>query len=253
MKPPLRTDLRISAEIVEGDIALKNHAVVCAGKPLRVEMLDALIVRSGSMSATALASVLDAGCSVIWEGKAGQAAFTPATRARSTDFLVRQAECASRKVDRLAAIRRMMSLRFDASPPRSYTENEIRGWEGRRMATLFRDLAREHGIDWNGRQNDPSGDFQATDPINRALSSAFAILYREVHLCTLVMGMSPALGFLHRGDLRSFVYDAADLYKNDVATEVFALFVEEDYVAREWISDLVRTHFIRDMKDVLWG
>lgn len=61
----------------------------------------------------------------------------------------------------------------------------------------------------------------------------------------------------HRGrralTLRSFVYDAADLYKNEVATKVFALFVEEDYVAREWISDLVRTHFVRDMKDVLWG
>lgn len=121
MKPPLRTDLRVSAETVDGEVSLKNHAVMCGGKLLRVEMLDALIIgRSGSISGTALASVLEAGCSIVWEGKGGVLSFTPALRDQSTEFAQRQAECFALKTERLAAVRRMMDIRFDEAPPKSY-------------------------------------------------------------------------------------------------------------------------------------
>lgn len=121
------------------------------------------------------------------------------------------------------------------------------------MAKMFRDLSDEHGVPWTGRENDPSDDFRSIDPINRALSSTFSVLYREVHLATLVMGMSPALGFLHRGDQRSFVFDMADIYKNRVVEEVFSAFADEERVTREWVGEVVRGGFVRDARKVLWG
>lgn len=253
MRPPLRTDQRIAAERVSGDIVLKDRAILCDGKPLRVEVLDALVVDRGSrITATALASIIDSGCSIAWTAPGGIVSFTPARRTSDAQFVEHQARCATHKGYRLQVARRMMRLRFGESPPQSYSLNEIRGWEGRRMAALFRSLSDEYDIEWNGRSNDPRGDFSSIDEINRELSSRFSRLYREVHLAVLVMGMSPSLGIIHSGDPRSFVYDAADIYKNEVARLAFQWFAGEDIDVPSCISEMVRTRFVRDMRECLW-
>ena len=50
-----------------------------------------------------------------------------------------------------------------------------------------------------------------------ALSAATACLYGVVHAVVVALGCSPALGFVHTGHDRSFVYDVADLYKVEIA------------------------------------
>jgi CRISPR-associated protein Cas1 len=51
---------------------------------------------------------------------------------------------------------------------------------------------------------------------NRALSAANSCLYGLCHAAILSAGYSPALGFIHTGKQRSFVYDVADLYKLEI-------------------------------------
>jgi len=52
-----------------------------------------------------------------------------------------------------------------------------------------------------------------TDAPNLALNVANTCLYGLVETAIHATGMSPALGFVHRGARLSFVLDIADLYK----------------------------------------
>ena len=80
------------------------------------------------------------------------------------------------------------------------------------MREAYAEAARRFGVTWNGRNYD-RGDWEAADPVNRALSAANACLHGLVHAALLSSGYSPALGFVHQGKQLSFIYDIADLYK----------------------------------------
>ena len=70
------------------------------------------------------------------------------------------------------------------------------------------------------RRDYRSDDFEASDPINQALSAAHAALYGVVHGVIVSLGCSPGLGFVHTGHERSFVYDVADLYKAETTIPI---------------------------------
>ena len=80
------------------------------------------------------------------------------------------------------------------------------------MREAYAVAARESGVLWRGR-NYQRDQWDAADPVNRALSAANACLYGLCHAAILSGGYSPALGFIHTGKQLSFVYDVADLYK----------------------------------------
>ncbi|WP_285607201.1 type I-E CRISPR-associated endoribonuclease Cas2e [Actinokineospora globicatena] len=56
--------------------------------------------------------------------------------------------------------------------------------------------------------------------MNKALSAANTSLYGVVHAVVVALGLSPGLGFVHTGHIRSFVYDIADLYKADLTIPI---------------------------------
>lgn len=72
------------------------------------------------------------------------------------------------------------------------------------------------GINWNRRAYDPN-DYGSSDPINQALTSANSALYGIAHAVIAGLGFVPALGVVHNGTDRAFVYDIADLYKAEIA------------------------------------
>ena len=59
-------------------------------------------------------------------------------------------------------------------------------------------------------RGNPAGD---TDAANLALNVANTCLYGLVETAVNAAGMSPALGFIHKGSRLSYVLDIADLYK----------------------------------------
>lgn len=93
--------------------------------------------------------------------------------------------------------------------------HQLRGREGSRVREVYRRESKKWNVEWNGREYDP-GDLGASDAVNQALSAGHACLYGLAHAVIAALGCSPALGFVHVGHERSFVYDIADLYKVDI-------------------------------------
>ena len=96
------------------------------------------------------------------------------------------------------------------------TLQQIRGKEGIRVRESYARASRETGVAWHGRAYQRT-NWNAGDPVNRALSAANSCLYGLCHAAIVSAGYSPALGFIHTGKMLSFVYDIADLYKADLA------------------------------------
>ena len=106
-------------------------------------------------------------------------------------------------------VRKMLEYRFRKPVQMKTSIEALRGIEGRWMRDLYEKTAEEYQLKWNGRAE----DWSSADPVNRALSVANGCLYAVCHAGILAGGFSPAIGFIHTGNSRSFVFDIADLYK----------------------------------------
>jgi CRISPR-associated protein Cas1 len=170
----------------------------------------------------------DAGASVIWIGERGVRYYAhgrPLTH--SSRLLVAQAALVSNKRSRLAVAREMYQMRFPNEDVSTLTMQQLRGREGARIRTVYRKASKETGVEWHGREYDPD-DFDASTPVNMALSAAHACLYGIAHSVIVALGCSPGLGFVHTGHDRSFVYDIADLYKTEITIPIaFRVAAEE--------------------------
>ena len=89
------------------------------------------------------------------------------------------------------------------------------------MRHTYKLLAQRYGVPWKRRSYDP-GNWASADVANRCLSAATACLHGLSEAAVLAAGYAPAIGFLHSGKPRSFVYDIADLWKlGTVVPEAF--------------------------------
>ncbi len=176
----------------------------------------------------AMALLGDAGTSTVWVGERGVRYYAsgrpPAKSSRMAEL---QAEIVSHQRKRLDCAKRMYGLRFPGEDLTGLSMAKLRGREGARMKKVYAAEAARTGVYWDRRSYDPN-DFESSSPINQALTAASAALYGIAHAVVAGMGFIPALGVIHTGTDRSFVYDIADLYKAEVA--IPAAF---DAVARE--------------------
>ena len=203
------------------------------------------------------------GTSVIWVGEHGVRYYAhghPLTH--SARLLVRQAELVSNVRTRVAVARQMYQMRFSGEDVSSLTMQQLRGREGARVRALYRRASKETGVPWNGREYDPN-DYNAGDPVNKALSAAHACLYGLVHSVIVALGCSPGLGFVHTGHEYSFVYDIADLYKGTLTIPIaFTIAAEtpEDIgsVTRRRVRDAIcdghiLKQAVKDVRKLLLG
>ena len=183
--------------------------------------LSVLMLGPGTnVSHRAMELIGQTGVCVLWVGERGVRYYAhgnPLTH--SARLLIRQAELVSNVRSRIVVARQMYQLRFPQEDVSSLTMQQLRGREGARVRSLYRQASKETGVPWNGREYDPN-DYSAGDPVNMALSAAHACLYGVMHSVIVALGCSPGLGFIHTGHERSFVYDIADLYKGSVTIPV---------------------------------
>jgi CRISPR-associated protein Cas1 len=135
----------------------------------------------------------------------------------------------------------MYEYRFPGEDLSGLSLAEIRGREGVRVREAYACASRETGVPWQGR-NYKRDSWNASDPVNRALSAGNSCLYGLCHAAILASGYSPALGFVHTGKALSFVYDVADLYK---AETTIPLAFE---IARQGAGDL-ESRVRRNLRD----
>lgn len=207
--------------------------------------LGVLMLGPGSrLSHRAMELIGDAGASIVWVGERGVRYYAhgrPLTH--SARMIIRQAELVCNARSRLAVARRMYTMRFPDEDVSSMTMQQLRGREGARIRAVYRSESKRTKVAWNGRQYDPDA-FSDGSPVNQALSAGHACLYGLSHSVIVALGCSPALGFIHTGHERSFVYDIADLYKAQltipIAFDVAAANVEDvGAVTRRAVRDAI--------------
>lgn len=178
----------------------------------------------------------DVGTTVIWVGERGVRYYAHGrSLAHSTKLLEKQAKLVSNTRTRLNVARKMYAMRFKNEDVSKLTMQQLRGREGSRIRKIYRDLSKKYQVQWDGR-NYRIDDFDASNDVNKALSSANVCLYGLCHSIIVALGMSPGLGFVHTGHDKSFVYDIADLYKADLtiplAFELAAKEEKEDEIGK---------------------
>lgn len=216
-----------------------------------------------NVSHRAMELIGDTGASVLWVGERGVRYYAhgrPLTH--SSRMLTAQAALVSNTRSRLAVARRMYAMRFMNEDVTQMTMQQLRGREGARVRAVYRQASKKTGVLWNGREYDPN-DFNASDPVNMALSAAHACLYGVAHSVITALGCAPGLGFIHTGHERSFVYDIADLYKAEIsipiAFEVAAKKPENigavtRRAVRDSISDgRILERMVKDIRELLLG
>ncbi|HHH48047.1 MAG TPA: type I-E CRISPR-associated endonuclease Cas1 [Gammaproteobacteria bacterium] len=195
---------------------------------LPIATINCLLLGPGTtLTHEAVKVMAAANCSVCWVGEDSlifyAAGITPTADSRN---LRRQMQLAADKKKAVEVARRMFSRRLPAEELKGKTLKEMMGMEGYRVRQFYEEKAKEYGVGWKGRRYEP-GKFKMGDITNQVLTSANAALYGI--LCSAVhsMGYSPHIGFIHSGSPLPFIYDLADLYKEELCIDLaFALTLE---------------------------
>jgi CRISPR-associated protein Cas1 len=176
--------------------------------------LTVLMVGPGiSITHEAIKVLTSSGALVLWCGEEGVRFYAQGMgETRRAYHLLKQAALASDPKQRMTVVRRMYKYRFGDNVHPELSIEQIRGMEGARVRAAYAAASQQSGVPWHGRRYDRS-DWNAGDPVNRALSAANACLNGLCHAAIVSGGYSPGLGFIHTGKQLSFVYDIADLYK----------------------------------------
>lgn len=185
----------------------------------------------------------DSGISVVWVGEQGVRQYAHGRALNhSSRYLMAQAKLVSNTRSRLAVARKMYQMRFGNEDVSRMTMQELRGKEGARVRRVYQTESKRTGVPWTRREYKVD-DFNASSPINQALTSAHQALYGLCYSVVVALGASPGLGFVHTGHDLSFIYDFADLYKAEISIPV-AFDVVAKYGNRD-ISDHTR-HKMRE-------
>lgn len=214
---------RAQLDVVDGAFVAVNADGTRTQIP--VGGLAGIMLEPGArISHAAVALAARVGTLITWVGEGGVRLYSAGQPggARS-DRLLWQASIALDDAARLRVVRKMFEMRFGDAAPQRRSIDQLRGIEGVRVRETYALLARQHGVNWTRRAYDPK-DWEAGDIPNRCLSAATACLHGLCEAAILAAGYAPAIGFLHSGKPRSFVYDIADLYKLEtVVPEAFRI------------------------------
>ena len=182
--------------------------------PVPVSSLTVLMLGPGtSVTHEAIKVITDNGCSVVWCGERGAYFYAAGkSETHSAENILRQAKLCMDNETHMQVVRRMYEIRFPDMSCEGLSLQQIRGLEGIRMREAYRIAAKATGVKWK-RRDYKQGNWNDTDAINRAISYGNVILYSLCEAAIVSLGFSPAMGFIHTGKMRSFVYDIADLYK----------------------------------------
>ena len=224
---PITIKERISLLFLEkGELDVIDGAFVLVDKngvrtQIPVGGVACLMLEPGirvSHAAVTLASRV--GCLLIWIGEAGVRLYSAGQPGGArADRLLYQAKLALDDEARRKVVRKMYEMRFNELLPEEYSVEQMRGVEGSRVRKLYENLAQRAGIEWSGRNYDYT-EWESGDIQNRCLSSATSCLYGVTEAAILAAGYSPAVGFIHTGKPKSFVYDIADLFKFETVVPV---------------------------------
>lgn len=180
-----------------------------------VATVSALILGPGTtVTHAAIKACAESNTPVCWTGEDCMRFYAFGLAPNHTNDMPRlHAEAWADKRRRTQIARAMFRMRFPDVDVDGKSVKEMRGMEGLRVRTLYAQLGIEHGVTWKGRNYDRQ-NWDMSDGINRALSTANSSLYALCAAVICSLGYVPSLGFVHDAGTLPFVYDVADLYKH---------------------------------------
>ena len=195
----------------------------CDGNVVRlpVAMLNCLLLGPGTTVTHEAVKVMAASnCGLCWVGEDSLIFYAAGQTPTSDTRNFRRQMLLSADPDKsLKVAARMFARRFPGEKLENKTLHQLMGMEGLRVRQLYEKKAIEYKVGWKGRQFTP-GKFEMGDVTNRILTSANAALYGIICSAVHSMGYSPHIGFIHSGSPLPFVYDMADLYKEELSIDL---------------------------------
>lgn len=186
---------------------------------LPVANTTALLLGTGtSITQPAAMEISRWGCNVsfVKGGGIGLTTSFQSTVSRST-LLQKQAKISSSPQLRLSIARKMYAMRWGEDIlPKGYSIRKMMTFEGQRMRAAYRKAADLYGYDFQRVQ-----DYDSADPINQNITYLYSMLYDVSSAFIVSLGLSPGLGIIHYGHAKSFVFDVADFYKEDMIALAF--------------------------------
>lgn len=188
---------------------------------LPIATINTLLLGPGtSITHEAVKVCAAANCSVCWVGEDSllfyAAGHIPTSDTRNQRW---QMKLASDEKSATEVARRMYARRFPNAELQGKSLKEMMGMEGVRVKASYESKAQKYGVGWNGRSFTP-GKFEIGDITNQVLTSANAALYGILTSAIYALGYSPHIGFIHSGSPLPFVYDIADLYKEELCIDL---------------------------------
>lgn len=176
-----------------------------------VSNVCAIVLMPGTtVSHAAVKVCAEEGVMLLWTGEHGVRCYAAGNPGgANAQNLLHQAALRLDPQSRLLVARRIFRKMFGQEAPAGRSIDQLRGIEGSMVKSLYRELAQEQEAEWRGRESFGEN----IDHVNQAISHANAALYGLTEAVVLALGYSPALGFIHSGDPRSFVFDVADCLK----------------------------------------
>ena len=158
-------------------------------------------------------------CNVFWTGENGLRFYACGVvpTADSRNFRMQMRLSCDRKKS-LEIARKMFERRFPGEDIGCKTLEQLKGMEGVRVKDKYRQYAEKYKVFWNYR-NANLTDFDDASETNKWLTMFNQFLYSVICSATVSMGFSPHIGFVHSGSPLPFVYDMADLYKDELCVE----------------------------------
>ena len=119
----------------------------------------------------------------------------------------------------LRIAQKMYAKRFPDLNVYDKTLKTLMPLEGQRVQKLYAALADKYRVGWTGRSYTP-GQFELSDTTNKLITSINSYLYALICSILYSLGLEPRIGFIHSGSPLPFVYDIADLYKEEVSFDL---------------------------------
>lgn len=195
----------------------------CEGSVIRLPCatIQTLLLGPGtSITHEAVKVLAAANCSVSWVGEDSLLFYAQGqTPTSDTRNFQEQMELAADPEKAVEVARRMFARRFPLTDLSGKTLPEMMGMEGYRVRQIYEQKAQEYGVGWKGRSFTP-GKFELSDLTNQVLTAANSALYALLLSSVHSLGYSPHIGFIHSGSPLPFVYDLADLYKEQICIDL---------------------------------
>lgn len=205
-----------NAKISQKEYALQVHREEGTTNLPVSQIATVMIGPGSSISSQAIKLCSEMGVTVQWVGAGLVRMYSVAQPiAKSSHFLLKQVELFADPKRRLQVAKAMYQMRFPGEIVSNLSMEQLRGREGARVRKTYSEQAAIYKIDWDKR-NSRMKNIAEEDTLNQTLTMATSCLYGVCHSAIVALGLSPGIGFVHTGNIHSFIFDIADLYKTSL-------------------------------------